>query len=72
MSPFQTKFVDGVALGLGDRRYADAEVGELLTDTATVDIRDKVSLKSTIISNTHCRFFNRVLSPHDVLASDWL
>ena len=47
-----------VALGLCDRRYADAELGVLLADTATVNIRDKVSLKSTIIFNTHCRFFH--------------
>ena len=71
----QTKkleFVVGFALGLCDRRYADAEAGVLLDDTATVDIPDKVSLKLTVISNTHCCFFTRVLSPRVVLASDWL
>ena len=60
-----------VALGLCDRRYADAEVGVVFADTATIDIRNKVSLKSTIIFNTHCRFFTQVLSPSIVLASDW-
>ena len=61
-----------VPLGSCDRRYADAEVGALLADIATIDVCDKVSLKMTIIFYTNCRFFTRVLSPCVVLASDWL
>ena len=61
-----------VPLGSCDHRYADAEVGALLADIATIDVCDKVSLKMTIIFYTNCRFFTRVLSPCVVLASDWL
>ena len=47
-------------------------VCSLLIRRPSTDDRDKVSLKSTIIFNTHCRFFHPGLSPCVVLASDWL
>ena len=46
--------MDVVPLGSCDRRYDDAEVGVLLADTANV--RDKVSLKTTIILYTNLFF----------------